>query len=216
MQEEQKTKVQALKERYNLGDSHFWELHQKQIITHDACMIIAEKEGIIFDTPEIVVNHEDQGVALLGYGTLLADENNDRESDLRVWTFGEAFPKNCKVNFFWAMAEKRLKDRLTLMLIGAYHLGFYSEDEADGFRQKEVIDKQGTIGEDQKYPKPASNEYRVVPNTAGQKPSQKQINYAQMLITEKIPEESQHDMRERLLAGDKYEVSIIIDDLLKM
>ena len=34
------------------------------------------------------------------------------------------------------MAEKRFKDRLTLMLIGVYHLGVYSDTEADAFQQK--------------------------------------------------------------------------------
>jgi hypothetical protein len=180
-------------------------------------MVIAEKEGIIFDAPEIVVNNGENGSAMMGFATILATEDNGYLNDRRIWTFGEAFPRNCKNNFYWMMCEKRLKDRLTLMLIGAYHLGFYSEVEADEFKRKEAEKKKGNFGENQKYPTPASaDENRIIPNSAGQKPSQKQINYAQMLITEKIPEESQHDMREKLLAGDKYVVSTLIDDLLKM
>jgi len=33
----------------------------------------------------------------------------------------------------YAIAEKRLKDRLTLKLINAYEYGIYSDSEADGF-----------------------------------------------------------------------------------
>ena len=43
------------------------------------------------------------------------------------------------------MAEKRLKDRLTLKLISAYEYGGYSEEEADDFkRKKESTPTQAT------------------------------------------------------------------------
>jgi len=51
------------------------------------------------------------------------------------WSTGEASPKNCKAPFPFAMAEKRLKDRLTLKLINAYQYGIYSDVEADAFKK---------------------------------------------------------------------------------
>jgi len=37
------------------------------------------------------------------------------------------------------MAEKRLKDRLTLKLISAYEYGIYSDTEADSFKKKNEV-----------------------------------------------------------------------------
>ena len=40
------------------------------------------------------------------------------------------------------MAEKRLKDRLTLKLINAYEYGIFSDSEADSFKNKlEIIEQ---------------------------------------------------------------------------
>ena len=47
---------------------------------------------------------------------------------------GEASPNNCKAPYPFAMAEKRLKDRLILKLINAYEYGIYSDPEADNFK----------------------------------------------------------------------------------
>ena len=42
------------------------------------------------------------------------------------WTFGEADKKtNCHNNYIFAMAEKRLKDRLTLKIKKSLELCFY-------------------------------------------------------------------------------------------
>ena len=52
-----------------------------------------------------------------------------------IWSTGEASPKNCKAPYPFAMAEKRLKDRLVLKLINAYEYGIYSDSEADNFQE---------------------------------------------------------------------------------
>ena len=52
-----------------------------------------------------------------------------------IWSTGEASPTNCKAPYPFAMAEKRLKDRLTLKLINAYEYGIYSDVEADSFKK---------------------------------------------------------------------------------
>ncbi len=117
-----------LKENYNLTKDAFWQLRDKWIITHDAVMIIAEQEGIEFDIPEIKILDE-RHIMMHGKARL---------GDKEEWTTGEAnLANNCKAPYPFAMAEKRWKDRITLMLIGVYHLGVYSEDEADSFQKEE-------------------------------------------------------------------------------
>ena len=118
-----------LSEKYGLEVNHFWKHQQsgKWIISHTAVMIIADYEGVVFNTPEYIIKDFNQ-VVLLGEGKIVK-ENGDTISK---WTHGEANSKNCYVPYPFAMAEKRLKDRLTLMLISAYG-DVYSEIEADEF-----------------------------------------------------------------------------------
>ena len=117
-----------LAKKYNLNAEHFWKHKQggNWIISHDAVMIIARTEGIVFHEPQIFIENH-QSVAFLGSATL---EGNHSET---TWTTGEASPQNCFNKHIFAMAEKRLKDRLTLTLIGACQEGVYSDSEADDF-----------------------------------------------------------------------------------
>jgi len=112
-----------LAETYGLTKDHFWQSHGKWIISHDACELIAEQEGIVFHDPQVFVQ-DHQHVAFIGSAT------KDKKT---IWTTGEAAPDNCFNKHVFAMAEKRLKDRLILKLIGVYHLGVYSAAEADDF-----------------------------------------------------------------------------------
>lgn len=118
-----------LAERYDLSEQHFWKHKQsgKWIITHIGCMIIADQEGIQFSKPEYIVAQGDC-VALYGTASITATDGSKKE----VWTHGEANTQNCFAPYPFAMAEKRLKDRLTLMIIAAYG-EVYSEIEADEF-----------------------------------------------------------------------------------
>jgi len=50
-----------------------------------------------------------------------------------IQTYGECSPKNNKNAYPVAMAEKRAKSRIVLMLAGFYELGIFGEDEADDF-----------------------------------------------------------------------------------
>lgn len=121
--------IHELQQKYNLTKNDFWELQTKRgtwIITHDACEKIAHIEKIIFYKPEIMYNMN--GVALLGE----AEKDGNK-----IWSVGEASPDNVKIagKYFWSMAEKRLKDRLTLKIINAYEFGVYSEAEAEEFKK---------------------------------------------------------------------------------
>ena len=122
--------IKELAKKYDLSKNDFWELKRgsltKWIVTHDAVEKIANKESIIFQLPTLLRNDKDS-VAFLGTAIL---------KDNEIWATGEASLSNCKVPYPFAMAEKRLKDRLTLKLINAYEYGIYSDVEADQFKKQ--------------------------------------------------------------------------------
>tara|TARA_R100001463_G_scaffold32022_9_gene71975 strand:- start:3754 stop:4329 length:576 start_codon:yes stop_codon:yes gene_type:complete len=134
-------RLKEIKEKYNLTKDDFWEMRRGNksmwILTHDACEKIAYKEGIIFDMPDKDLScTQPPNIVLYGSATL---------GDRTEWSNGEANPTNCKMPYMNAMAEKRLKDRLTLKLINAYEYQIYSEIEADSFEKKvETAPKSAT------------------------------------------------------------------------
>ena len=130
-------KIRALAKKYSLNKNDFWQLPNNQhvwIIKHDAVERIAKQEGVIFENPTIV-EHSREHCVLLGSAVMHIDEDPPNHK-VEEWTFGEADRKaNCHNNYIYAMAEKRLKDRLTLKIVGAYEYGIYSDTEADSFKQ---------------------------------------------------------------------------------
>lgn len=118
-----------LADRYSLTEQHFWKHKHSElwIVSHKGCMIIADQEGIVFSKPEYIKTEPDC-VVMYGVASVSDQEGNVKE----VWSHGEANHKNCYLPYPYAMAEKRLKDRLTLMIISAYG-EVYSEIEADEF-----------------------------------------------------------------------------------
>ena len=131
------SKIKQLADKYNLEKDDFWQLPNNPkvwIIKHDAVERIAKQEGVIFENPTIV-EHSREHCVLLGTAVMFT-EYDDPDSKIEEWTFGEADKKtNCHNNYIFAMAEKRLKDRLTLKIVGAYEYGIYSDTEADSFKQ---------------------------------------------------------------------------------
>lgn len=120
--------LQKLADKYNIASDEMWLVPGGKVyaIKHTAIERIAAVERIRFEPPK-VLEGDGQGrtVALMGVAQL-----NDRIE----WSIGEASPHNNKNAYPWAIAEKRLKGRLTLKLVAAYgHV--YSEEEADDFRQ---------------------------------------------------------------------------------
>lgn len=173
-----------LAEKYKLDQDHFWKHNQsgKWIVSHRAVMRIAEIEGIVFHKPEI---HREGMTSIVFYGEATL---NDRT----IWTFGEAMPENCRMPYFWAMAEKRLKDRLTLTLIDVYG-DIYSEIEADEF---------------------AAQNNKMVPHKEYGPPSEKQRKYAAKMIEDKIPSQERETWyKEQDKCKDTWEMSILIDRL---
>lgn len=125
-------RVKELCDTYGIDRSEVWQLPggRAYAIKHAAIERIAAQENIVFDEPRIIESSSaDKTVVLYGTAT---------KGDIKEWTFGEASPANNKNAYPFAMAEKRLKDRLTLKLVAA-HGYFYSEEDADDFRQPEPV-----------------------------------------------------------------------------
>ena len=97
---------------YNLSKDDFWTHKQSGnlIIKHNAVMKIARQEKIVFNMPQIL-SSENNNIAILCSATF---------GDTTEWSIGEASPKTSFNIYYYAMAEKRVKDRLILQLIGIY------------------------------------------------------------------------------------------------
>ena len=106
-------------------ESATWDCHGTWVAYHKAIERIAAKAKIVFDMPMIVeANTPAKAVSIAVRGTM--DERSE-------WSFGEASAANCKNSYYYAMAEKRAKDRVVLKLIGLHGL-VYSEEENDDFK----------------------------------------------------------------------------------
>jgi hypothetical protein len=110
--------AEALK-ALGLGKEAVWDCHGTWLIKHSALEKVAASKGIKFEQPTIVASERDH-VAMVVTGAM---------GNYSEWSMGEATPKNCKNAYFWAMAEKRAKDRVILKLVGLAGL-VYSEKEA--------------------------------------------------------------------------------------
>ena len=157
--------IKELADKYELQKDDFWELRKnsgKWIITHDACEKIAQIEGIVFDPP-VIVNYEPaiitengEKVQKVMYGkqtwkpawagtcqkktgdvAMIITGHKSDNPDYKIWTTGEANALNCTNEYYFAMAEKRGKDRVILKLINAYEYGIYSDVEADSFSKQD-------------------------------------------------------------------------------
>ena len=103
-----------------------WDCHNKWIIKHKALEKIAAHAGITYSDCTVYPPQQGQdyfAVSVIGH-----------MGDRSEWRIGEASPKNSKNNYYYAMAEKRAKDRVILKLLGL-HAYIYSEEEADEFKE---------------------------------------------------------------------------------
>lgn len=123
--------LEAIRIKYDLAASDFWELPQRKgtwIVKHMALEAIAGMEGIQFDPPQIIEASTKDGIAVMAVRASMTTGTGI----INTWATGEASPGNNKNQYPWAMAEKRAKDRVILKLTG---IEAYSEDEADDFKQ---------------------------------------------------------------------------------
>tara|TARA_B100000945_G_scaffold321179_1_gene334310 strand:- start:9505 stop:10116 length:612 start_codon:yes stop_codon:yes gene_type:complete len=99
------------------------------IMKHKYCELVAVKAGVIIDDLVEVETNSASGIAVIK-----CYAHNDK---MKVITYGEASPKNCRVAYPYAMAEKRAVDRAILKLVGLH--GFvYSEDEMEDTKDQKI------------------------------------------------------------------------------
>lgn len=130
--------LKALEERKYLKESDFWILMNETktgkmmytglIISHNACLKIND------NLPEKdKFNPDCVSVDKSGYGNSLVFTYANREQGL--YEVGEASAQNCKNAYPYAMAYKRLFDRVVLKICKLAFDGIYSDSEADEFKQ---------------------------------------------------------------------------------
>jgi hypothetical protein len=118
--------IERLKAVGETSATALWDCHGNWIIKHKALEKIAANAGITYSDCTVYPPQQGQeyfAVSLVGH---LGDRSE--------WSIGEASPKNSKNNYYFAMAEKRAKDRVILKLLGL-HAYIYSEEEADEFKE---------------------------------------------------------------------------------
>ena len=141
--------IKKIAEKYRLSlpkdqndkTKDIWCVGMNFILKHDAVSRIANHEGVEFFEPrvEILYNNTDfYGVAIIGKGRLVRIADGGEDYTKEVWTTSDATRDNVKGKggYFFNMAEKRWKDRLTLKLLDLYEYGLYSDVEAEDFKKE--------------------------------------------------------------------------------
>jgi len=139
--EQSKKKALEIIDNYErISESDFWILmntyangtkmmYSGLIISHNGCLKIndaqAKEKKFI---PSCVSLDKD------GYNnSLVYTYVNDEQG---IYEVGEVSTKNCKNDYPYAMAYKRLFDRVVLKLCGLAYDGVYSDSEADEFKER--------------------------------------------------------------------------------
>jgi hypothetical protein len=119
--------IQQFMSEYGVASDEIWEVHGTTwVVKHKALERVAAEKGVIWDRPDMIETNSKEGiVAICVFGKL---------GERLEWSIGEASPKNCKNSYYYAMAEKRAKDRVILKLLNG-HGALYSEAEADEFEK---------------------------------------------------------------------------------
>lgn len=114
-------------------------LYSGLIISHNGCLKIndAQPPEKKFVPSCVTIDKE-------GYnGSLVYTYCNDEQG---IYEVGEVSANNCKNSYPYAMAYKRLFDRVVLKLCGLAYDGVYSDSEADEFKQRyDDIEKPAEI-----------------------------------------------------------------------
>lgn len=131
--------IKAIQERPYLNEADFWILMNETktgkmmytglIISHNACLKIND------NMPEKdKFNPDCVSVDKSGYGNSLVFTYVNKQQGL--YEVGEASAQNCKNAYPYAMAYKRLFDRVVLKICKLAFDGIYSDSEADEFKER--------------------------------------------------------------------------------
>lgn len=123
--------------KYGVVDADFWILmnatksgkmmYTGLIISHNGCLKINDCLPSKFDPECVTVDKE-------GYnGSLVYTYSNKAQG---IYEVGEVSGKNCMNDYPYAMAYKRLFDRVVLKLSKLAYAGIYSDSESDEFTQR--------------------------------------------------------------------------------
>jgi hypothetical protein len=127
--------------RYGLNEDDFWPLRGKQIISFDGVLKIISYENIKFEMSDNLDKSPSVAIKVRAY--IEPNEMNELMEVQEEITFGEANDKNCRNQYFWAMAEKRGKARAALKILGLYGKNlFYSDVEAEEFEAQKPTVKE--------------------------------------------------------------------------
>jgi hypothetical protein len=141
--------IEDMLKKYDLDpDEALWPMDRKDrrtgrttrtwIMYHSAIELVAGRAGISFSPPQVLeCDLVKKAVCIIVSGTM-----GKGDDVITEWATGESAPYNTKIGYPAAMAEKRSKDRVVLKLLGIHGL-VYSEEEADDFKQKDVVDGDG-------------------------------------------------------------------------
>lgn len=134
MGETNKQKLNRLYQQNNLtNDDVFKHKLGYSIITRTGIEKIQANHDLQVNYDLLKVS-EDHESCIVKATAVMRKEDGDV---LTVESFGEATPKNNRMAYPIAMAEKRALSRVVLKATGFYALGAYGEDEADDFRNKQ-------------------------------------------------------------------------------
>ena len=151
-----KKAIEIIEAYKTVNDGDFWILMNETkngkmaytglIISHNACLKIndAQPDNLKFNPDCVTLDKE-------GYkGSLVYTYCN---ADQGIYEVGEVSNDNCKNAYPYAMAYKRLFDRVVLKLCKLAYDGIYSDSEADEFKEKYDEPKEGTKKADIKLSK---------------------------------------------------------------
>tara|TARA_B100000686_G_scaffold22659_1_gene20753 strand:- start:111 stop:608 length:498 start_codon:yes stop_codon:yes gene_type:complete len=127
---------------WNLGKDDYWKMsfgkNETYMLSHDTLediyfQLCDRKDITLKYTSTIVEANSEFNIGIQGHCIYKGPQwgiDGRKHIEREVITFGEAGPGNCKLKYYWAMAEKRCMDRAILKAIDAYRL-FYSNVELD-------------------------------------------------------------------------------------
>ena len=121
-----KEKLNSLYAKHNLTTEDIFKNPSQgwTIITRGGIDKVQAGSGI--DIKYDIISHELNNIIIKATATL---------GDVKIETFGEASPKNCRNGYPVAIAEKRAMSRAVLKITGFYAAGVMGEDEADDFKK---------------------------------------------------------------------------------
>lgn len=112
------------------------------IISHNGCLKINDEQTEENRFKPKCVSYDKEGFNRSLVFTYCNEEQG-------IYEVGEVSPENCKNSYPYAMAYKRLFDRVVLKLCKLAYSGVYSDSEADEFKQRYEDEPNAPITEEQ-------------------------------------------------------------------